>query len=111
MQRRRLAATAAKSRRRACALKMLSVLLNTITKFAILFAGIAWMPAPGSLGWDIGATSGVFFSRYQWPQFAGQEYRAGDANQVLGAGFLFSALPGVWCSGTSDCACSSCLRK
>ncbi len=24
--------------------------------------GIVWMPAPGSLGWDIGAASGAFFN-------------------------------------------------
>ena len=39
----------------------ISVLLNITTTYVILFPGIAWMPAPGSLGWDIGAAPGAFF--------------------------------------------------
>lgn len=39
--------------------KSLHVLLNTIEVFVTLFPGIAWMLTPGSLGWDIGAASGV----------------------------------------------------
>ena len=73
------------------------VLLNTMLSIRMIDLGIVWMLAPGSLGWDIGATPGVFshgsVAQNGGPQLSRQEHGAGDADQIVRRRFLAHVPP------------------